>query len=490
MPDETMFNDIRVTAWLIATSINTLLTRSIINAALRYNGFVDGFGAWCDEMIQGDMAEYHDVGNGIFEHHIRVFGVRLLSLFVVLNPREMDKVYLDPHRSQFTLPGVMAACPGNDTFFDRALTGDFAADKKTFKNVLNHGHQILKQNLSAMLLEQFPELDSASSRAEIKSWDGSDTDEYEKVSSCDASAENDVSELIEPLFSEWFTSDVHTIVRRLIFKTLAQTFLGLNSETSQNLLDTHFEEVTQLLDRFDQMWQNPELMRPLEMRTILRRLDVLSTEFHKVRGPAPLLDDFAENHGRSLNMMALFFVSANLIRAVAHAIIMGCSNFDYLTSKIKAERGTAAYYKNLSRLILIDAFGDARIFRLNSWNREVTIIPNGNLNRQLLDTESFLKSDDVREPYLFGRGRPCPGAAAVYTVLETVLKFFNERNYVFVPAEDTLDPYCQFHKNNHIHAKGRGQSIPSVRGRWLTAADAAKVTELMNSSNVVLGHFN
>lgn len=415
--------DLRVTCWLLTSSYMMSFNRAVIDFALRRVGVINGLGAHLDRVVEeAGKSNQHERVVPLY-----LFGIRILSIAVVLDHQAMKAVYEDPHRSQFALPSVLALAPGNNVFFHQQLEGQFKRDREVFVSVLRDGRDQLTNNVKKRFT---------------------------------AALANE---------SQWQTTPILTIVRKTIFIILAETFLGLKSDECVKALCDNFEELSQLLSDFDRMWQDPSQMRPLQMRRILLRLDELSNQLHELRDAAPLLDHFAQQYGRSLNMTALFFVSSNLVRAITHTIIMGCSAETELTSKLSSELTEQEFKNDLIRLILRDAFKrDACIFRIDPWRRRLTVIPNGYLSRKQLEQYSYKNPRGrITEPYLFGTGamRACPGRLSVIRVVECVLELLRKKK-VFVPNTAQVEAYKRY-INADNDVGDRCSAPPEVTGSWV-----------------------
>ncbi len=100
--------------------------------------------------------------------------------------------------------------------------------------------------------------------------------------------------------------------------------------------------------------------------------------------------------------------------------------------------------------------------------REITIIPQGKMNHKRIKTKTLLTEQGaVKEPELFGRGRPCPGAATSYQAIHEVYKSVKTRHLRFFPSPEQHQEYISFVNDlSDGSERRRSCASPSVTGKW------------------------
>lgn len=215
------------------------------------------------------------------------------------------------------------------------------------------------------------------------------------------------------------------------------------------------------------------------MFVLYQRLNRISNELHEHRRPAELPDSFARRYQRSMNVTAIFLVASNLVHFLTAAILHQCTrNLDPVLSEQQLD--------DLSKEIATWRFRDSRIWRVDdgifysnapeheiggqaSLPRSITVIPQGDINHHRMITNTHLRDDGhVKEPELFGRGRPCPGSAISYAAVKSVLFAVSKKRVVFVPDDAQQENYKQFVEDRTNWRSGREEGEePPVTGKWV-----------------------
>jgi hypothetical protein len=229
------------------------------------------------------------------------------------------------------------------------------------------------------------------------------------------------------------------------------------------------------LDAFDGMWQNPDELNPIQMFVLFQTLERISNQLHHARGPAELPDMYVGLHKRPMNLTAIFFVAANLVHLLTAAILHTCSK----------ESLPGKNFDDLARVLATWRFRESRIFRIDAGiftsnapgysiggesclPRSITVIPQGNMNHKRIETNELLNDvGHVKEPELFGRRRPCPGASTTYTAVKGLFFAVESKKIKFVPNAEQIVEYEDFVNGLSVAAqRQRSCASPSVDGHW------------------------
>lgn len=413
--------------WLIKLFISNKISMSLVQWLLRSNGitsnFIEYIEAISDEAIQS---------NTDTQRHLMLLGVRALTIQAVVTPSSIEAAYKAPLREQFRLVSALLDGYGNLAFIHRP-EGFFEEDKAAFRTALFNGKKMLCSKIKDYL---------------------------------DKSLENN---------EEWEKIPVLNMVRRMTFMIFAEIYLGIDTE---HILAV-YEPLTEALDVFERMWQHPDEFNPFVMFVLYQRLNRISNELHEHRQPAELPDGFARRYHRSMNVTAIFLVASNLVHFLTAAILYECTHsLDPVLSEQQLD--------DSARKIATRRFVDSRIWRVDdgifysnapdyeiagqvSLPRSITVIPQGDINHHRMTTNTHLRDDgDVKEPELFGRGRPCPGSAISYAAVKSVLFAVATKRVVFVPNEAQQEKYKQFVEDRTNWQHGReGSEEPPVTGKWV-----------------------
>ncbi len=272
---------------------------------------------------------------------------------------------------------------------------------------------------------------------------------------------------------QWEHTPVNVIIKRVTFFALAEAFLGLNKIHIERVYD----QLTTSLDSFEKMWQNPNQLNPVTMFMLYQVLERISNQLHRDRGPAELPDSFATKYKRPMNLTAIFFVASNLVHLLTATVIHTCS-------EQQLGENLGDLYDNLAKEVATWRFRDSRLFRIDDGiffskapkysiggelclPRSVTIIPQGDLNQKRIQTKTLLdEHGKVKNPELFGRARPCPGAENAYTAVKSVFSVVAKRNLTFFPVREEQQQYDDFVNGSAAQQDNRGCDSPRVNGKW------------------------
>lgn len=427
MASRTMFEyateNIILFFWLIQLSLKNSASMFLVRMLLKHNQIDGDFGNMIDDVSQEAVEQERDVRKDLM-----FVGQRVLTIRAVVEPGSIESAANAPLRSHFQLPSALLDGYGKDPFLHRS-TGFFEKDKAVFKRALFNGKGLFDEKMQ----EHF-----------------------------NLALENE---------AQWETTPVKIIARRMVYAALAETFLGLKNEHITRV----YEELTVSIDEFDRMWQNPNELKPIKMFMLLQTLERISNQLHQERGPAELVDVYVDLHHRPMNLTAIFFVAANLVKLVSAAILHVCTK-----EKLQEE-----HFDDLAKILATWRFRESRIFRIDMGiisssapgysigqepclPRSITVIPQGNINHQRIQkNELFNESGQAKEPELFGRRRPCPGASTAYNAVKSVFFTTEAKKIKFVPNDTQIKQYNDFVDGLSLTAqRQRTCESPPVVGHW------------------------
>lgn len=413
----------RLFFWLLKLSMSNKVGLFILQFLFKNNQIDKKLGEVIDDVSQEAVDKHQDIRKDLL-----FLGYRAFTLRAVVKPASILSAEAAPLRSHFEIPSVLLDGYGKDPFLHRTV-GFFEEDRNAFKRSLFLGKDLFYQKVQ----EHF-----------------------------NLALENP---------AQWETTPVKYIVRRMVYNVLAEAFLGLTKEQ----LATVYDELTQSLDTFDWMWQNPDELKPIQMFFLFQTLERISNRLHRVRGPAELPDMYVGSHGRPMNLTAIFFVAANLVLLLTAAILHTCSK----------ESLQGKSFDDLAKILATWRFRESRIFRIDAGiftsnapdysiggeaclPRSITVIPQGNMNHQRIK-ENDLVNDmgQVKEPVLFGRRRPCPGASTVYSAVKGLFFVAESKKLKFVPDTAQIKEYDDFIEGLSASAqRQRSCTSPPVVGHW------------------------
>lgn len=421
-----LFENTSLFFWLIKLYISNRISMSLVQWLLRTNGitsnFIEYIEAISDEAIQS---------NTDTQRHLTLLGFRALTVQAVVTPSSIEAAYKAPLRKQFQLVSALLDGNGRHAFIHQSA-GFFEEDKAAFKAALFNGRELLCSRIKDYL---------------------------------NLSLEKN---------EEWERTPVLNMVRRMTFMIFAEIFLGIKNE---HILAV-YEPLTESLDIFERMWQHPDEFNPFMMFVLYQRLNRISNELHEHREPAELPDGFARRYQRPMNVTAIFLVASNLVHFLTATILHQCTHsLDPVLSDQQLD--------DTSKEIATWRFRDSRIWRVDdgiffsnapeheiagqvSLPRSITVIPQGDINHHRMQTGTHLREDGrVKEPELFGRGRPCPGSGVSYAAVKSVLFAVAKKRVVFTPNEEEQENYRRFVEDRSDWQQGReGNGEPPVTGRW------------------------
>lgn len=413
----------RLFFWLFQLSMNNTVSLFLVRLLLKNNQIDKKLGDVIDDVSQEAVDRQQDT-----KKDLMFLGYRALTIRAVVEPRSIESAASAPLRSHFQLPSTLLDGYGKEPFLHQS-TGFFEKDKAVFKRALFNGKNLFDQKMQ----EHF-----------------------------NLALENE---------RQWQEIPVRIIVRRMVYAALAETFLGLKNE---HITDV-YEELTHSIDAFDRMWQNPNELKPMRMFMLLQTLERISNQLHRVRGPAELPDVYVGLHQRPMNLTAIFFVAANLVHLLSAAILHTCAK----------ERLQEENFDDLAKVLATWRFRESRIFRIDTGifssnapgysiggepclPRTITVIPQGNINHQRIQKNELLNEmGQAKEPELFGRRRPCPGASTAYSAVKSVFFTAESRKIKFVPNDTQIKQYDDFIDGLSGAAQTqRSCESPPVVGHW------------------------
>ena len=416
--------------WLLGSFISNKINVSLLQMLLRNNGVTTNLAGLVEAVSKEAILTNKDT-----QRDLLLLGTRVLTIQAVVKPSSIEEAYKAPFRNQFLLVSALLDGYGNHAFIHKPA-GFFEEDKAVFKAALFNGREILCTKIK----------------------------EYLNITL----EHND----------EWEKTPVFDMVRRMTFMIIAETLLGIDNE---HLLKI-YTPLTQSLDVFEHMWQNPDQFNPFTMFELYQRLNRISNELQEHRIAAELPDNFARLHKRPMNVTAIFLVASNLVHFLTASILHQCTN----------EHGpnlSAQQLDDLSKEVATWRFRDSRIFRFDSGlffsnapkhmmagkacsPRSLTIIPQGDINHHRMTTHALYNEDGhVKEPELFGRGRPCPGSSISYAAVKSVFFAVSEKGVKFKPNKTQQAAYNKFVENRDDWEQGLENCVePSVTGTWIPQA--------------------
>ena len=420
------FENSSLLLWLLGLSLSNKVSLLMMQLLLLVNGRSSNFIAFVEDTSQKAVESNQDT-----REDLTLLGARVFTLNVVVKPHSIEDAYKAPLRDQFLPVSGLLGNSNFDLSFIHKPTG-FEEPKLIFKTAL-----LNSKDKICMKIQDYLETNL-------------DKDE------------------------EWSNIPVLEMVRRMMLMVIAEILLGIKPEEMAKV----YEPLVESLHVFEKMWQNPNQMNPFVMFMLYQRLEHISNELHKHRQAAELPDNYAQYYKRQMNVSAIFLVASNLIYFITAAILhQGVVQHDTPPNEQQLD--------NLSREVATWRFRDSRIYRLDSGlffskagkhqiagqdslPRSLTIIPQGEINDQRMRTQSLYEENGkVKAPELFGRGRPCPGAALSYAVVKAVLFKVAEKKMAFVPNTKEQADYIQYVENRKIWQQTQNnEDEPSVTGRW------------------------
>ena len=413
--------------WLLGSFIGNKISLSLVQLLLRANGVNTNLAGFIETVSQEALDSKQDT-----QRHLMFLGARVLTIQAVVTRPSILDAYNAPLRSHFLLVSALLDGYGDYAFIHKPK-GFFEEDRAAFKSALLNGSEMICSKIKEYLKVKFERNE------------------------------------------EWEQTSVFDMVRRMTFMILAETLLGIDNE---HLLQV-YKPLTESLDVFERMWQNPAQFNPFVMFRLYQRLNRISNELHEHRSGAELPDHFARRYKRPMNVTAIFLVASNLVHFLTASILHECTN------EHQPDLSDQALF-DLAKEVATWRFRDSRVVRPNTalffsnapqysiggkvcLPRSITIIPQGDINHHRMTTHTLLTEDGrVKDPELFGVGRPCPGSSISYAAVKSVFFAAAKRGVRFKPNENQQAAYIKFVENRDNWNQGHADADePPVTGSWV-----------------------